>query len=168
MTENERVKEIRKAKSLTLERFGEKIGLGKTAISKIERGENNLTDQTRRSICREFGVSEEWLRTGEGEMFLPVDRDAQIEDFVRRVLADEPETFRRRLVSALARLGENDWAVFERFLADLAGEPSAPADDIDAEVEAYRRQRLLEKNSPEGSSASSPTAAVTASGSESA
>lgn len=54
---------------MTLERFGEPLGVGKTAISKIEKGERNLTEQMSKSICREYGVCEEWLKTGEGEMF---------------------------------------------------------------------------------------------------
>ena len=53
MTTGERVKEIRKTLNLTLEKFGEKLGVGKTAISKIEKDERNLTDQMAKSICRE-------------------------------------------------------------------------------------------------------------------
>lgn len=69
MTEGHRVRELRKALSLTLEKFGKPLGVGKTAISKIENGENNLTDQMIISICRGYNVNESWLRTGEGEMF---------------------------------------------------------------------------------------------------
>ena len=68
---NERIKELRKALGLTLEEFGAKIGMGKSSVSKIEKGLNGTTDQTIRSICREFKVSEDWLRTGEGDMFDP-------------------------------------------------------------------------------------------------
>ena len=52
-----------------MEEFGAVIGMGKSAVSRIENGVNGTTDQTIRSICREFGVNEMWLRTGEGEMF---------------------------------------------------------------------------------------------------
>lgn len=52
-----------------MEDFGAVIGMGKSAVSRIENGVNGTTDQTIRSICREFGVNEHWLRTGEGEMF---------------------------------------------------------------------------------------------------
>lgn len=69
MTQGERVKEIRSALSLTLERFGEKLGVGKTAISKIEKNERSLTDQMARSICREYNVNYDYLMYGEGEMF---------------------------------------------------------------------------------------------------
>lgn len=69
MTTGERVKEIRKTLNLTLEKFGEKLGVGKTAISKIEKDERNLTDQMAKSICREYNVNYDYLVYGEGEMF---------------------------------------------------------------------------------------------------
>ena len=72
LTQGERVKEIRKSLNYTLEKFGKPLGVGKTAISKIEKGENNLTDQMVLSICREFSVDEEWLRNGTGEPFIQV------------------------------------------------------------------------------------------------
>ena len=69
MTIGERIKILRKEKCLSMEDFGAIIGMGKSAVSRIENGVNGTTDQTIRSICREFGVNEQWLRTGEGEMF---------------------------------------------------------------------------------------------------
>lgn len=64
MTVNERVKEIRKFEKMTMESFGEKLGVGRTAISNIENCKRNVTDQMVKSICREFGYNEEWLRNG--------------------------------------------------------------------------------------------------------
>lgn len=72
MTPGERVKQIRKEKKLTLERFGEKVGVTKQTISRIENGINALTEQMILSICREFNVNEEWLRAGKGDMFAEV------------------------------------------------------------------------------------------------
>ena len=69
MTQGERVKEIRTALSLTLEKFGEKLGVGKTAISKIEKNERSLTDQMAKSICREYNVTYDWLMDEDGDMF---------------------------------------------------------------------------------------------------
>lgn len=69
MTISERVREIRKSQNLTLEAFGSRLGVGKTAISKIEKGENNLTDQMKKSICREFNVNYDWLEYEDGKMF---------------------------------------------------------------------------------------------------
>lgn len=72
----ERVKELRKKLGLTLEKFGEKLGVTKQTISRIENGVNSLTEQMLKSICREFNVNEEWLRNGTGEMFSPAPSDA--------------------------------------------------------------------------------------------
>ena len=67
---NERIKELRKKLGLTLEKFGERLGVKKAAVSKWENGDN-ITDQMFKSICREFNVNEEWLRNGTGEMTAP-------------------------------------------------------------------------------------------------
>lgn len=70
MTENERIRQVRKSKNLTMEVFGKHLGVSRAAISNIENGIRGVTPQIRRAICREFGVREEWLQTGEGEMYL--------------------------------------------------------------------------------------------------
>lgn len=70
---NERIKELRKELGLSGEKFGNKIGLTRMAISNLENNKYNLTEQTIISICREFNVNEDWLRTGNGNMFNPVD-----------------------------------------------------------------------------------------------
>lgn len=61
---NERLLILRKELDLTQEKFGERLGVRKTAISKLEKGENRLTEQMIMSICREFNVREEWLKEG--------------------------------------------------------------------------------------------------------
>ncbi len=69
MTQGERVLEIRKTLDLTMDKFGEKLGVQKSAISKIEKGRVNLSDQMVKLICREYNVNYDYLTTGEGEMF---------------------------------------------------------------------------------------------------
>ena len=69
MTQGERVRELRKFLNLTLEKFGKSLGVGKTAISKIENNERKLTEQMILSICREFRVNYFWLTEGKGDMF---------------------------------------------------------------------------------------------------
>jgi len=76
---NERIRNLRKTLGLTMEKFGKHLGVGKTAISNIENGNRNVTDQMFKLICREFNVNENWLRTGNGEMFIiPKDETATI------------------------------------------------------------------------------------------
>lgn len=69
MTQGERIREVRKELKLTLEKFGDKLGVGKGAISAIENETRNLTEQMAKSICREYNVNYDWLLDGDGEMF---------------------------------------------------------------------------------------------------
>lgn len=69
MTQGTRIKEIRNTLGMTLEKFGEKLGVTKTAISNIEKGNRNLTEQMAKAICREYNVNYDFLMYGEGEMF---------------------------------------------------------------------------------------------------
>lgn len=69
MTQGERVQAIRKELDLTLEKFGERLGVQKSAVSKIEKNICGLTDQMAKAICREYNVSYDYLIYGEGEMF---------------------------------------------------------------------------------------------------
>ena len=119
MTDGERVKEIRKSLGYTLEKFGEKIGIKKSALSLIENGKNALTEQNIKSICREFGVREEWLRTGDGEPFGSQTRNQEIQTFANEVMSDEDESFHKRVVGALAKLDLDDWEVLERLAKNI-------------------------------------------------
>lgn len=113
MAQGERVKEIRKSLGLTLEKFGEKLGVGKTAISKIEKGENNLTEQMTKSICREFNVNYMWLTTGDGEML--VENDDDIIERIDRIMLGENE-FHKNLFKTFARLDESELLALERII----------------------------------------------------
>ena len=66
------------------------------------------------AIIREFDVNEQWLRTGEGEMFLIKTRDEEIASFIGTLLKKEDDTFKKRLISALSKLEEPDWEVLEK------------------------------------------------------
>lgn len=115
----ERLKELRKALGLTQQAFADKLGVKRNTVGQWECGINPLTDQTVFSICREFDVNEAWLRTGEGEMFLELSRDEQIEEFIGDLLMNEEDSFKRRLISGLAALDESGWAVLEDFLDSI-------------------------------------------------
>ena len=121
MTQGERIKEVRKSLKLTLEKFGEKIGVKKNAISAVENNRNSLSEQMAKSVCREYNVNETWLRTGEGEMFLPVNRKTKIEKLTNQLLSEESDSFKNRLVSVLADLTENEWAFLEEKAMQLCG-----------------------------------------------
>lgn len=116
---NERIKELRIALGLSGEKFGEKLGVTKVAISNIERGNRNLTEQMFKSICREFKVNEDWLRTGEGEMFKPVNKNLQILEYFNDVAELDDTSFKKRISLALAQLSDEGWQNLEKFLDEL-------------------------------------------------
>ena len=116
----ERIKELRKTLGLTLESFGDKVGVGKSTISRIENGTNGLTEQMILSICREFNVNEEWLRTGTGEMFKDMTLDEEIISFIGDIQWDASNTFKKRFISAIAKLNEEEWQVLEKIIVDMA------------------------------------------------
>ena len=139
MNVGERVKFLRTScsldgeKKMSMERFGSILGVGKTAISKIESGENGLTDQMAMLICSKFNVSESWLRDGIGEPFVEKSRRDQIVGYLDR-LSDVSENIRKRFADALDAMEEEDWKIIREIidrierdcLARKAG-PSAPA-----------------------------------------
>ena len=113
MTQGERVKEVRKSLGLTLEKFGEKLGVGKTAISNIEKGSRNLTEQMTKSICREYGVDYMWLTSGDGEMF--VESDDDFFEKIDRIMAGENET-RKNMFKALLYAFDDDIEALARII----------------------------------------------------
>ena len=75
---NERIRLLRKELNLTLKQLGERLGVSDAAISRIENGNRNITEQMIKSICREFSISEDWLRTGEGDMYEPIEDETAV------------------------------------------------------------------------------------------
>lgn len=94
----------------------------KNSISQIENGINALTEQLLVSICREFNVNEEWLRTGEGGMFVTLNRTQQIAQLTADLFKGEKDSFKERLLLALAKLNEDEWKVLEKIATDLTKE----------------------------------------------
>lgn len=113
---NERLKELRKSLGLTQQEFAERLGIKRNAVANYEVGRNAPADMVISLICREFGVNETWLRTGDGPQFVELTRAEEIQKMVDDIMRDHPEAFRRRFVTALAALDENGWIALEKFI----------------------------------------------------
>lgn len=152
---NERVKELRKALNLTMDKFGDRLGVHKTAIQKIENGTNNLTDQMLKLICKEFSVNEEWLRTGMGDMFL-VTREDYIEKVSRSYNLDKLD---EAIINTYMSFPPEKRAVIKEFILAVSGVSEAESEEakakarIDEEVEAFRKELEAELKGVEKSSA---------------
>ena len=117
---NERIKELRKHLGLTLEEFGKRLGVTRSAIGHLERGERTLTDQMFLSICREFNVNENWLRTGDGEMFsLEEDEEAA---YVSELLYDTKNPLYdliKSIMKTYSQSGEKEKEIIKNFAKNL-------------------------------------------------
>lgn len=116
MTQGAKVKEIRKTLNLTMEKFGEKLGVGKTAISKIEKNERNLTEQMTKAICREYNVNEEWLKNGCGEMFIQTPND-ELEALAKKYNLSNGACI---LIDKFVKMKESDREVLLNFFSELS------------------------------------------------
>lgn len=116
---NSRIQDIRTELGLSQTSFGEKIGLSRDNIANIEGGRVVIKDVVIKSICREFNINENWLRTGEGNMRVPQTRNQKIMAFANQVMADEDESFRKRFVTALGNARPEFWDELEKFLDAL-------------------------------------------------
>lgn len=120
---NERIRELRKYLGLTLEKFGARLGVGNTAISKIEHGTTNVTEQMLLSICREFNVNEKWLRDGTGEMFIVIPEEEEIIRFAQDLL-DNPDDIACNLIKDIIvtymKLDDTDRAVIQKVIKELS------------------------------------------------
>lgn len=149
---NERLKELRKKLGLTQQEFAERLGIKRNAVTNYEVGRNEPADMVVSLICREFGVNEEWLRTGDGPQFVEITRAEQIQQMVDDIMRDHPEAFRRRFVTALAGLDDHGWIALEKFIDSITDQEEEDTrkklhDDLD-------RQLNEEEYPAEGSEAS--------------
>lgn len=122
MTQGERVKEIRKGLNLTLEKFGERVGVTKQTVSRIENGVNNLTDQMALAICRTFSVNEHWLRTGEGEPYIK-GSDDELAELVGRLYKDKGSMRYKmslELCRSMEKMTDEQLMAFASFVKRLA------------------------------------------------
>lgn len=124
---HERIKYLRKTLDLTQQEFSDRIGVKRGAVANYEVGRNDPTDSVVALICREFGVSEQWLRYGTGEMFPPRTRAQEIADFAADLLAEEPESTRSVVISYLMRWDADDWSAVTKILRKH-GAPHLPPD----------------------------------------
>ena len=106
----DRIRQLRKELKLTQSEFGERIGIKGNTVTNYESGLRSPSDAIVVSICREFGVNEVWLRTGEGEPFQEESREEQILRAATQTVRSSNE-FRKQVAFLLAQLSESDWEV---------------------------------------------------------
>ena len=120
----DRIKAVRKELALNQTDFGLRIGVKQGTVAAYESGSRIPLDSVIVSICREFGVSEHWLRTGEGEMFVRLSREEEITKFAMSIVRNPDSEFQRRFISVLAQLTPEQWRLMEQMAHQLLDEGS--------------------------------------------
>ena len=116
---NERIKKILEELGLKKVEFAERLHISRPYASELCSGAKAPSDRTISDICREFGVREAWLRTGEGEMFVQDTQSEQVAVFLADLTKDDSDTFKKRFIEMLAGLSPADWELLERMAEKL-------------------------------------------------
>lgn len=117
---NERIKQLRKMLGLTQDDFSARIGLSRNFIAQIETGSKFPSDRTVSDICREFDVNEVWLRNGVGEVFVQKTKEEQLGELLAEITKADDDSFKKRLIVALANLDDDGWNNLEKLIDSIA------------------------------------------------
>lgn len=140
----ERLKTLRKELGLTQQEFSDRLGIQRSTYSKYELGTNIPTSAVINLICDRCHVSENWLRTGEGPMFVDISRADELTRLIEETMSDESGEIKRRIATAVLRLTPDQLRACTDWIKETFGLVEAPAADreltIDEKVENYRRE----------------------------
>lgn len=120
---NRRFRELRKICKKSQEEWADIMGLSRSGITEIEAGRRNVTEKHIKLLSIESidgkYINEDWLRTGDGDPFKKLTRNQVITDFAADLIKED-DSFKSRLIEALAKLGDDDWEALERLAKKLA------------------------------------------------
>lgn len=122
MSINERIKAVRKYTCLSQTDFAERLGTTRGVITNLEFEKTTPNDPFIKLICREFNVSEAWLRTGEGEMMQKLTRNQEIAEFMGRLMNDPDDAPRKRFISIVSKLTVEEWQLLDEIAKKMAGD----------------------------------------------
>ncbi len=144
---------MRKTLDLTQQEFAKRIGTTANVLTNYETGRRNPSSSVVNNICKTFNVNEEWLRTGEGEMFIHQSRDDELTKAMDTLLGNESSEFKKRLIVVLSKLNIEQWEALEQLMDEIVNGRShimTPEQEARAEAEKYYQELLQEKRAAAG------------------
>ena len=125
----DRIKELRKTLGLTQQEFADRLGISRGNIATYETREGGPGNSVVNLICREFSVSETWLRTGEGEMFQPLSPDDELSQVFSAIAASDDELI-KRIIRAYWKLDDREKAAVKKLIDGFSagGSGTLPVD----------------------------------------
>ena len=122
MSINERIKDVRKMSGLSQTDFAERLGTTRGVITNLEGDKTSPNEPFIKLICREFNVSDAWLRTGDGEMRQKLTRNQEIAEFMGVVMHDPDDAPRKRFVSIISKLSADEWQLLAEIAKKMTGD----------------------------------------------
>lgn len=113
---NIRITELRKVLNLSMEKFGNQVGITKSSINAIEKGRNNPSERTIMLICKAYNVSPLWLKEGIGDMFLDFPK-TELDRIAQDYALDETD---KLLIETFLESSESDRKAIKNFLQTFA------------------------------------------------
>lgn len=117
---NERIRELRETLKKSQDEFAKELELSRNYISLVENGQRNLSSQSIKLLCSIHNVNEEWLRTGNGEMFIPKSKEQLFSELLGEAVKADENDFKRRLFLALSKLDDSGWENLEKLIDSIA------------------------------------------------
>ncbi|MFR5122284.1 MAG: helix-turn-helix domain-containing protein [Neglectibacter timonensis] len=121
---SKRLVKIRETLKISQDELGTKIGISRFSVSNYESGKRNITERVIKDICREFDVNEEWLRTGEGEMFVELPEGTELGKYIADVIGGEDD-FIKNIIISYMKLDEKNQKIIRDFVKSLGCEGKA-------------------------------------------
>lgn len=131
MTFGERIKKLRKDLNLTQQKFADRIGTTQNVIANYESGRREPSAAAFNNICKTFNISEEWLRTGDGEMFM----QSPEEDINELVWQHGLTEIDRQILLEFIKLTDSEREVFRKYLRNLAEHSAAQKREANKTIE---------------------------------
>lgn len=126
---NYRIREIRKDNNLTQTEFGERIGVKGNTVTGYEKENRIPSDAIILSICREFNVNEDWLRTGQGEKYLRLSRKETVAAYVGKILGGKVTPLEETLIEFMAETSPQEWEELARIINRFNDKMAKPGTD---------------------------------------
>lgn len=112
---HERIKYLRKdILKLTQQEFSDSLKISRSNMGNIEIGRIAVTDRVICDICEKFNINEEWLRIGNGSMYIELSKEEYIAAFISSILKNKEDSFKKRYVAMLSKLDEDGWEALEK------------------------------------------------------
>ena len=119
MTTSERISVLIDELQISKSDFASAINVTPAYVSKPPNKGAIQSERVLEKICKEFKVRESWLNNGEGEIFIELTKDQEIADFLGDLISDETVDFKKRLISGLAKLNQEQWSQLEIIMDTL-------------------------------------------------